>query len=419
MKNDPRSTANIFLPPVTFSACMNHWTMRLYTAYVYLALRDNDLRVQFYDHLDDIPGFEKHLRSQITKSPRSRNIHGIAMFLGNKKNALRLMQQIRAKDPRGLIVAFGPTASFFHRQILTRGLADIVITADPEFVFPKLVRAGTDISTVPNLALLQHEKIMKTRPKTFTDLDSLPFAGQYFCDKGLTPVPVVTARGCPFSCSFCDRPLLWGAQTRLRSVDNIFAEIHSLVTRYNLPRLFFDDANFILNKDRTIHLCQQLTKLPKPVSWGCTARVDCADPKTLRLMRYAGCETVYFGIESGDETILRNIGKEYGQKEILQAVKWTRDAGIKVGIFLTVGNPGESGRSLVKTKKLLRDLYPFSELTINPLVVLPGTPIYARFIKEKKITEEACFDNDTLMFFDTKAQAYMKDIAQLRKFFKQ
>lgn len=413
------SSVVLALPPNTRASCMNDWVMRLYVAYVYRVLLREKISVDFQDHLGNKRGFEKSLALCLSQRRRGRRLYGVAMFVGNKTGALWLLRKIRAKDPDGLVVAFGPFAAIFYRNILEAGLADVVVQSDAEFIFPKLWSAGNRLAGVPNLAYWRGKEMVLSGRATFDDLDSLPFAGQYFVDKEAEEIPVVAARGCAFRCSFCDRPMLWGTKVRMRSVENVVSEIDFLVRRYHVRNFVFADANFILTKERTDRLCRKLLQLPSKISWWCSARVDCVNPKTLLLMRKAGCQRIYFGVESGDAQTLRTMGKRYGRKEIVQSARWAREAGLTVGIFLIVGTPGESMRSLRMTKRLLVDLHPFSELTVNPLVILPGTPLYADLAREGKISEDEYFEKDALMLFDHQDKLYQKDFPSLGKFFEE
>lgn len=203
----------------------------------------------------------------------------------------------------------------------------------------------------------------------------------------------------------------------MRSVENVCQEVDMLTRRYARRRFIFDDANFIQNKRRTMSLCKGLLRVPGGMSWKCSTRVDCADAGLFLLMRQAGCETVYFGIESADPKVLGHLGKRYGRNVIIDAVKCARSAGLKVGIFLTVGNPGETVETVKGVKRLLLELSPFSELNINPLVVLPGTKMYHDLVRDGRITEDDYYEKDELIFFDGRRKAYQEELGPLVKFF--
>lgn len=363
----------LFLPSPTLSLCMNAGSMRLYVAYVYEALREKLACVIFHDYLTRPDLFETAVAS--LEEERKIVVYGVAMFLGNKKNSLRLMKEIRQKDPGGKIVAFGPFAAVFSRRLIEQGLADIVILSDAEFVLPVICSGRMAVSKIPNIVYYDQLRIVQSGHQDFDMLDSLPFAGTYFNEKKYAVTPVITARGCLSGCAFCDRPFLWGNGVRVRSVENVCREIDMLMRGYSRGRIIFDDANFILSKHRAMALCRGFLQLPGRFSWSCSTRVDCADANLFLLMRQAGCEMICFGIESADRDVLARLGKRYARKAIVDAVLWARAAGLKVAIFLIVGNPGETIQTLKDTKRLLLEIAPFSKLNINPLVVLPGTPL--------------------------------------------
>jgi radical SAM superfamily enzyme YgiQ (UPF0313 family) len=394
--------------------------IRSWVAGVYLALRERGVKVEFQDYLDNASGFDTGLSSGKAVYGSGVDTYCVAMFLSNKRNALRLLREIRQREPQAQVIVFGPFASVFFRQILEKGLADIVVRMDPEFALPALLTSGWDkkqLAVIPNLAYLHSKKVIITADNLLNDLDQLPFVGPYLYEQGQRPVNITTARGCPFKCSFCDRHCLWGERVRMRSVDNVAAEVEILVSRYGLKDLFFCDSTFIINKQRTIRLCKQLRKLSRLPRWECSTRVDTVNEDLLRVMKWAGCSRIYFGVESGSPTVLRKLGKRYGRRDILNAVRWARNAGLGIGIFMTVGNPGETTASIRSTKRLLADLGPAVDLLINPLVVLPGTKLYYDLLKKKGLSEEDFFDSDRLMYYNFDVELYQKEFSAFRKNF--
>ncbi len=411
------SSAVLLLPPNTRAACLNDWVQRLYMAYVYLSLRQQKIRVDFWDYLDEGTSFEAKVQAALSGCKRTPRTYGVGLFVGNKKSGLWVLREIKRQDPQGRVIAFGPFAAVFYRYILEQGLADIVILSDAEFVFIQLCSMSTNFSRVPNLAYRHRSRVKLSRCRIFKDLDQLPFAGEYFISRGIKNIPVIMSRGCAHRCSFCDRPRLWGEGLRVRSAENIVDEIELLVKKYKVKSVVFADADFLTVKLQAEAVCRQILRRSLKISWECSTRVDRVDQDMLALMRLAGCGRVHFGIESGDGLTLKKIGKKYAPQVILQAVQGARNAGISVGLFLMVGTPGESRRSLAATRRLLKLLSPFAGLTVNPLVILPGTPMYADLVKKGRIKENDYFENDALEFFDRDKQLYLKEFPALNKFF--
>ena len=380
---------------------MNDWLMRLYAVYVHQALLASKIDCDFLDCFSKGRTFQDALPLVLQKKCAGRRLYGIAVFMGNKETAVAVMRNIRTSDPGAHIIAFGPFAAVFYRIILEQGMADTVILSDAEFVFPGLCLSPHE-EHIPNLAFLRDKNISLSSRKVFSNLDSLPFTGLYFASQGSDVIPILTARGCAHRCYFCDRPLLWGGAMRLRSMANVVAEIDALVRKQDARRFAFADADFVYDKGRVKYLCLKILKLPKKIAWFCSARVDSVDLQILRLMHRAGCKKIYFGIESGDAATLRRMGKGHGRKAILQAVQSAKAVGLEVGLFLIVGTPGETARSLGNTRKLLLALSPFSELTVNPLVILPGTALYDEAVRSGRFKPEDFFHGHELVLFDEK-----------------
>ncbi len=154
---------------------------------------------------------------------------------------------------------------------------------------------------------------------------------------GLTAI-IYSGFGCTHSCSFCAARAMY-PEIRLRSVKHLMAEIDNYVARGVTEIRFMDDA-FTMARSRAINICRELGR--RGVSWGCMARVDQVDSVLLREMREGGCSEVAFGIESFDDVVLKAINKQVLASRNSEAIKLTHEAGLKVGIFVMTGTPGES-----------------------------------------------------------------------------
>lgn len=368
---------------------------------VYLALAQMGLEVRWID-----------LISSAGRCPSEIPLNNLAevcccaVFFGNKKNALSLMKEarLRQKPPR-LIIAFGPFASVFSEEILSRGLADIVVTNDPEFAIPAILqkdKSMADLGTIPNLSYVSDGKIIHTSKDSSRDLDGIPFAGPYLYDQGHRPAILMTARGCQYHCVFCDRNVLWGGGVRNRSVENVLREIQELVEMRNVDCIHFLDEDLAADHQRLAALCQGMRRMKGKFFWTCSACVNSVNQKILLLMGRSGCRDIYFGVESASTEVLRRIGKTYGQEDILNAVRWSKEAGLNVEVMVTIGNPGETELDQDLTLSVLKELGPDVKITTNRLIVLPGTPFYRRGLREGWFTHKSYFEDDGFVYFDEK-----------------
>jgi len=163
---------------------------------------------------------------------------------------------------------------------------------------------------------------------------------------------LLTDFGCPFGCKFCSINTLG---FKLRPIDLVIEEI-KLLKSLGIDELFMRDQSFGADRERTIGLCKKINENNLGISWSCFARVDIIDEELIKAMKQAGLHTIIFGIESGNEQILRDYNKNITLEQIKKAVGLCRKYGIRAAATFIIGLPGESRESILKTIKLAKDL---------------------------------------------------------------
>jgi anaerobic magnesium-protoporphyrin IX monomethyl ester cyclase len=208
------------------------------------------------------------------------------------------------------------------------------------------------------------------------DLDAIPFpAHQLFkidrytnlnpLTDGLDPharaYTIVTSRGCPYKCIYCSKPIT-GVTWRARSVDNVIAEWRWLVEALRATEIGLTDDVWNLDRQRAKALCQalidnRLNSVPWVTIHG--MKVNNTDLELFQLMKAAGCKRVGFGVESGDDGILRRVIKKGQTVEMArQAFRWAKQAGLETMGFFIFGMPGETEETMEKTIQLALELDP-------------------------------------------------------------
>jgi radical SAM superfamily enzyme YgiQ (UPF0313 family) len=150
---------------------------------------------------------------------------------------------------------------------------------------------------------------------------------------------ILTARGCPYSCIFCDRGA-FGPTVRQRSINNIMREVDRLVEEFKTRELRIWDDVFTMDEDFTIEICNELKR--HNLVWSCNGRVDMITSDMLKHMRTAGCWSIDLGIESGNDKILKVINKRFTTQEASEVIKMIKKAGIEVRAFFILGLPEET-----------------------------------------------------------------------------
>ena len=204
---------------------------------------------------------------------------------------------------------------------------------------------------------------------------------------------LITARGCPYHCTFCYRPP--GEVVRQRSVGNVVLELEQLIGRYGLDGVIFNDELTIVGKERAYEFCDGIEKLG--IRWGCVGRVNTVDRELLRRMYSVGCRWITYGIESGSQVILDEMRKDVKVARALDVVRWTQNAGIVTNPTFMVGYPSETRATAMETVRFMKQarLNPDSLFFATPY---PGTPLFEQGVSMGRISANV---EDYLMRIDS------------------
>lgn len=232
------------------------------------------------------------------------------------------------------------------------------------------------------------EVIRLTPPrKPIRDLDSLSlpafdllpdfshYGGSQFIEFDVRPTfRLVTSRGCPFQCTFCDKSV-FGKTFRAHSPEYVLKMIKVLYHSYGIRHLYISDDTFTLDKKRVFDICRLLEKEGLDLTWDCNTRVDTVDPPLLKAMKKAGCIYIAYGIETGSQEILDVLNKGTTLGQIRKACDWTVKAGIKIRGNFIMANPGETKETIDQTISFAKSL-PLYTFKMSFFTPFPNTEIY-------------------------------------------
>lgn len=217
------------------------------------------------------------------------------------------------------------------------------------------------------------------------NLDNLPFLGYHLLPveryKPHPPhgkykpwLPMITSRGCPYSCSYCSKAV-FGTEYRFQTADRVIEEIKYLQSRFGVKEITFYDDVFTLNRNRTWLLCEKMLEQNLNLHWTCETRVNLVDKQLLELMKKAGCFAIFYGLESGNQKILDSICKKTTVEQNEYAVRLTKQVGIETIGYFMIGSPNETQQTINDTitfaKKIPLDYAQFAITT-----PLPGSELY-------------------------------------------
>ncbi len=196
---------------------------------------------------------------------------------------------------------------------------------------------------------------------------------------------IVTARGCPGVCSFCDRAV-FGREPFFHSIEYILDMVEHLVTTYGVKEISIKDDMFIFDKDRVFKFCEALQERNLNISWSCNARVNYISDEMLAVMKKAGCWMISYGIESGAPTMLKKMMKGITLRQINKALELTRKHGIVSKGFFMIGIPGETHDTMEQTLAYLDGLQ-LDEMNVNFFTPFPGSALYEETLSEGFVPE--------------------------------
>lgn len=353
--------------------------------YLATALRKKGFTVDLFDMAPERMKL-KDLENEIIEN--EVQIVGISSFVANHGNGMRVAQFVKEKFKNVKVVMGGPQASFLCEEVLNSGYVDVISLFEGEETIPELTDAilnGKPISDVKGIAYLEDGKIVKTPARPLiTDLDSLGYPAWDLYELGAytNPGVILTGRGCPYRCIFCSAGAIAGGKYRMRSTQSVVDEIEYLVKNYGITDFFFADDTFTASAEHCSDICREIRRRQLNIRWEAEARANTVNDFVVSEMAKAGCRHVQIGAESGDDEILKTIGKNVTTKTIENAVMTFLRHGISVVCSFILGNPDENIETLDKTIKFaihIKNLTDgFSTCKFSYLTPLPGTPVYEK-----------------------------------------
>jgi radical SAM superfamily enzyme YgiQ (UPF0313 family) len=240
-----------------------------------------------------------------------------------------------------------------------------------------------DLSHVKGLVWRRGAEIVRNPDRNFIpNLDDLPLPMHHLLplDKYRTPVLkgnyqfIVTSRGCTAGCIYCIKHVSYQAGLRLRSPENILAEIkmlYDLGVRY--IHMYAD--LFTANRDQVMGICKLIIESGMKINFTCNSRVDYVDEEMLHMMAKAGCDVISWGIESANEDILKKARKGTTAERARQSLRYAKDAGIRNLGYFIIGLPGETYETIQETIDFSKQL-PLDLAIFHIAAPYPGTPFF-------------------------------------------
>jgi len=283
--------------------------------------------------------------------------------------SITMAQHIKRKQENVYIVFAGPQAdisSLDTMQVIPE--IDYICCGEGETTvvpfFSSLLAKKPD-HTIAGLVFREgNEIIQNPRPALIENLDTLPTIDYSLLEVQTTKhqpyvlglFPVDVGRGCPFSCTFCSTKSFWGRKYRLKSNDRIIAEIKHIHDLFGVTSFNFVHDMFTMNKKRVLQICDELVNIGFPITWRCSARLDCLDNELIDAMAASGMTSIFIGIESGSPQMQRKINKNLKLDNIIEKLTYMSAKGIEITTSFIFGFPDETESELEQTIALMVQL---------------------------------------------------------------
>ncbi len=260
--------------------------------------------------------------------------------------------------------------------------------SDPDWRPAWELDPASPLAAVKGLAWRERDEIRTNADRPYiSDLNELPLPLHGLLPYDLYRAPgirgpysfVVPSRGCPGGCTFCIKHVSYGSSVRLRSPENVLAELQVL-WNLGLRNVHLYSDLFTVNREQVMAICDGMVRQGLRFKWTCNSRVDFVDPAMLSAMAGAGCWMISWGIESASQDILNHVHKGTDRAGIEQALRWSKEAGIWNWGFFILGLPGETEATIKETIKLAKAL-PLDLALFHIAAPYPGTPFFFEVVK--------------------------------------
>lgn len=313
-------------------------------------------------------------------------ILGISAFTYEIEEAAFLAKKIKFILPKTIICIGGTHVTALPIQTMEEfPHFDIGFVGESELSFLDFCKNYDDPNyyhNIKGICFRKNQQIILNPPvQKIENLDELPIpawhlfppAKEYF---------IQTSRGCPFNCNFCFNPN--GNKVRQRSAAKVIEEIEWLIENRSPKRISLGDEAFGTDNNNSLRIIELIAekKLYKKVSWDIQTHVSYINEIFLKKVKNAGISKIELGVESGNEEILKNIGKGINKQKIINAFELCKKYEVKTGAFLIFGHPGETIETINETINFACKLNP-TEPVFAIMVPFPGTKIFNYYINEE------------------------------------
>jgi len=360
------------------------------------ACEQNKIKVKHIDEQieDDVLGLaEKYVREMTPPY-----IFGFSVLTPALKNAIILSRKFKKIYPDSKVIFGGIHPTAMPQEVLSYDHIDAVVRGEGESALVELyrhIKAGKDFTAIDNLSYRQNGTIVHNKFSPLLDINLLPpFPYHLFTSKKYDLGFVVSSRGCPYRCIFCSNRIITGRKYRYRSAQLVVSELETLHYKHNIKFVIFSDDNLCVSKERIYTLIDEIRKkgLDKKMVFSFQSRGDNVNYQLLSDLFNAGFKSIFFGMETASENIMKTIKKDETVAECVSAVRMAKEIGYHVSATFIYGLPGDTHQDRINCVNLSKELK-IDMVRYNNATPYPGTELYEIAKKENRLRIEGLYDN--------------------------
>lgn len=302
---------------------------------------------------------------------------GVSSTSENYGRATEAAKSIKAKLHIPVIIG-GPHITSIPESL--DPIFDAAVIGEGEETFLELINLFPKTEKIDGLAYWKNKKlIINKRRAPIADLDSLPMLNRKKWIKKIGLGYLMTTRGCPYKCSFCSSPVIWGG-CRSFSPERVITEIKDIIDKFGLKFFIFYDDVFTLNKKRLKAIVERLKgdEITKNTVFSCLGRINLIDTEVIKLLKMGNIQFLFFGTEFASNSLLKKYkDKNPTIEEVQKTIDLLYNEGINIRTSFIIGSPGETEKDLASTYNFIeKNKEKLFEVEINPLIAFPGTEIW-------------------------------------------
>jgi radical SAM superfamily enzyme YgiQ (UPF0313 family) len=327
-------------------------------------------------------------------------VYGFGSICSAYPLTLRIARMVKAARPESVVLIGGPQASVVAEATLKAfPFVDFILRGEAEHslpIFLEELSTQRKFERVPGLVYRTVFGVQRNPDAApIADLDVLPLPAYHLTGelRGEKTAAIELGRGCPFSCTFCSTNDFFRRKFRLRSPQRILEDMCMIEAEYGIRDFDLTHDMFTVDAKRVREFCQHMIDSGKGYTWACSARTDCVDQEMIEMMAAAGCEGIFFGVETGSQRMQAIIDKDLDVKRAHEIIDICGRAGMRSTVSLIMGFPEEGWEDLLGTVRVFMHSarLPQSQPQLNLLAPLANTPLQVKY-RDAMTLEELCSD---------------------------